>query len=278
MIKSILLATDGSEHAWTAWRYSLDIAHASHAWIRVLSVVDVRVVRERTAPAMGGFYMNIDPVPTEVIVAELEVRHRRFTKDFLKRTESEGLKAQATLLRGVPAEQICHHDPLVDLIAMGHRGSRSSTDRFFMGSTAESVVRTSSKPVLIAPEKYVKAERILVAYDGSAPSKRALHWAAELASTMNLSLDAVYVGDNPTYAAVTVREASEYLKPYGIRDIHTIHREGRVAKQILETARDRGAGMIVMGAHGRSRIQEALLGSITEDVLRKMDRPVLMTR
>ena len=36
--------------------------------------------------------------------------------------------------------------------------------------------------------------------------------------------------------------------------------------------------LVAMGAHGHSRIREALLGSVTEAMLQKMDRPLLMTR
>ena len=61
-------------------------------------------------------------------------------------------------------------------------------------------------------------------------------------------------------------------------DWYTIRREGNVAQQILQVAQEVGAGLIVMGAHGHSRIREAFLGSVTEDMLQKMDRPLLMTR
>jgi len=47
---------------------------------------------------------------------------------------------------------------------------------------------------------------------------------------------------------------------------------------IINTAKDMGASLIVMGAHGRSYIRGALLGSVTHKVLRRTRTPLLIAR
>jgi nucleotide-binding universal stress UspA family protein len=51
--------------------------------------------------------------------------------------------------------------------------------------------------------------------------------------------------------------------------------EGDPARTILETARETGCDLIVMGTHGRSGLGRFLMGSVAERVLRKAPCPVL---
>ncbi len=53
---------------------------------------------------------------------------------------------------------------------------------------------------------------------------------------------------------------------------------GRPFMKIIEYARTRKIDMIVLGTHGRSGLQHALLGSVTERVVRKAPCPVLTIR
>lgn len=277
MIKSILLGMDGSEHAWSAWRYALDLARVYRAWLRALAVVDTRVLAEQTRAAHGGFYPS--PLGPEYGRAEdAETKLNELLEEVRRKTEAAGVRAQVMLSRGDPAPTIWSHDPLVDLIAIGHRGDRGGWDRFTMGSVAVGVVRHSSRPVLVAPTEYKPIQRLLVAYDGSESSKHALTWAADLAGTMKLPLEVVHVNDNSALGVMTVREANAYFKPYGLSEVNTIVREGEVAQQILAVAGERGAGLIIMGAYGHSRLREMILGSVTEEVLRQAETPLLLTR
>jgi len=53
---------------------------------------------------------------------------------------------------------------------------------------------------------------------------------------------------------------------------------GAPHEEIVRTAEEEGAGMIVMGTHGRSGLNRALLGSVTERVIRLARCPVLTVR
>jgi nucleotide-binding universal stress UspA family protein len=55
-------------------------------------------------------------------------------------------------------------------------------------------------------------------------------------------------------------------------------RTGDARDQILQAAKELGADMIVMGTHGRRGVRRALLGSVTESVVRSADCPVLTVR
>ena len=53
---------------------------------------------------------------------------------------------------------------------------------------------------------------------------------------------------------------------------------GEPAAEILEVARTRGAELVVMGTHGRTGLEHALMGSIAERVVRRAHCPVLTVR
>ncbi|HEY1582811.1 MAG TPA: universal stress protein [Chthoniobacterales bacterium] len=53
-------------------------------------------------------------------------------------------------------------------------------------------------------------------------------------------------------------------------------REGTVVEEILKTAEEISANLIVMGTHGHGSVYNLLVGSVTEGVLKAAARPVLL--
>jgi nucleotide-binding universal stress UspA family protein len=53
-------------------------------------------------------------------------------------------------------------------------------------------------------------------------------------------------------------------------------REGTVVAEILKTAREVSADLIVMGTHGHGAVYNLLVGSVTEGILKSNERPVLL--
>lgn len=60
--------------------------------------------------------------------------------------------------------------------------------------------------------------------------------------------------------------------------IRGIVKQGETWRTILETADEVGAGMIVMGTHGRKGLPRALLGSVAEKIVRMSHVPVVTVR
>ncbi len=59
-----------------------------------------------------------------------------------------------------------------------------------------------------------------------------------------------------------------------VTDIRIVH--GRPATTIVEQAQETAADLVVLGTHGRSGVQRALLGSVARHVIGQIDRPVLL--
>lgn len=73
------------------------------------------------------------------------------------------------------------------------------------------------------------------------------------------------------------REAASYLSRHGIHaEVHEVERSGTIAATIAETARQRDAGLIVMGLFGKSRLRELLLGGVSRALLDTAKVPLLL--
>ena len=139
---------------------------------------------------------------------------------------------------------------------------------------------------------------ILLATDGSQEAQLAATTAADLTQKTNSELHVVTVGpDYPLYELPehpaefedvlreNRREAKEMLEQQakqieeaGVTINETHLREGRAAEEIVEVAEEIGAGLIVMGSRGYGRLRRALLGSVSDAVVRHAHCPVTIVR
>jgi nucleotide-binding universal stress UspA family protein len=135
--------------------------------------------------------------------------------------------------------------------------------------------------------------KILLATDSSREAELAATTAVDLANSTNSELHVIHVGDFlPTFLAQTEvepaqleREAQQLLDEQvrGIEEAggtvkETHLRLGRADEEIVDLAQNIGAGMIVMGSRGRGRIRRALMGSVSESVVRHAHCPVTIVR
>jgi nucleotide-binding universal stress UspA family protein len=140
--------------------------------------------------------------------------------------------------------------------------------------------------------------KILLATDGSDESDLAATTAAELAKSTDSELDVIYVLEAepwnlPQRELVEDPQRYEDLKEEGrrIRDRHVEKIEagggsvsnahlatGNPADQIVAYAQDEGAGLIVMGSRGLGGIRRALMGSVSDAVVRHAHCPVMVVR
>ncbi|SEW30420.1 universal stress protein [Halobacterium jilantaiense] len=134
---------------------------------------------------------------------------------------------------------------------------------------------------------------ILLPTDGSDAADAAVDNALSLAAKYDATLHVLYVADTTEYSTVTFEDSVvDPLQREGedVVDgvVERADAEGVAAKGVVmqggvfETIKDyvadEGIDAIVMGTHGRRGLGRALLGSVTERVVRTSDVPVLTVR
>ena len=149
-IRSILLPTDFSECAGHALPAAASLARIVGARIICLHVIEPLV------PTVGWTPIA-EPLPVADMSEQLEDSATRELPKIADCEECDGLEVEEVIVHGDAATEIVRvaKERDVDLIVISSHG-RTGLGRILFGSTAESVVRHASCPVLVVkppPEK-----------------------------------------------------------------------------------------------------------------------------
>ena len=132
-------------------------------------------------------------------------------------------------------------------------------------------------------------KRILLAYDGGEPAKRALDQTIELAIKFTAEVGVISVvpvktghapidpWDDRTVHAEELLEARRALREAGI-EAEMLEPGGDVAKTIERVADERGYDTIVIGSRGLGSLAKVLQGSVSEHVATHAHATVIVAR
>ncbi|HEX6869602.1 MAG TPA: universal stress protein [Micromonosporaceae bacterium] len=134
--------------------------------------------------------------------------------------------------------------------------------------------------------------RIVVGVDGSEGGRRALAWAVREAMPRGGAVQAVSAWrwdglDMPPHAAThpdQERDRADRVLAQEIEALPDVDRVGvSIAAEVVEgraadvlTAAARDADLLVLGSHGHSRVRHTVLGSVSEECIRKATCPVVV--
>lgn len=76
-------------------------------------------------------------------------------------------------------------------------------------------------------------------------------------------------------SAKRLEEAAAALHGKGF-EVDTVVGTGPVVEELVRVAQERGAGVILAGTHGHRTVEDVLLGSTVQQLVREADRPVLL--
>lgn len=279
MIKTILIATDGSDYSKTAVEYGIYFAEKLEASLIGLHVTDIRLL---PGPFFGDVTGTISPPPYQdaipIMEAALQDRADAILKAFQEQCGSKAVCRAIRKVTGIIDETIIEEGENADCILLAQRGERSHrVGGAILGSTAESVVRLSGKPVLITPATFIETESIALAYDGSPTADHALQLAVALSDKALWPLTVITISSDPKATDQTIKKIEPLLEGLAIK-AETIVLTGKEDKVLLQFIQEGSVEMMIMGAFGHNRLHELFLGSTTSSIIRKSPIPILMTR
>jgi nucleotide-binding universal stress UspA family protein len=293
----ILLATDGSPEAERALRMAATLSERLGAELHLVSV---------------------EPMPDPLSWPEARIMSPELRGDVRERAEDAARKllegqaekieemdleiSEVHAVAGRPDTEIVRvaEEVGAGLVVLGSRGL-GPVRRAVMGSVSLSVVHHSHGSVLV-----VRGEGgdlpgpILLAVDGSEQARVAAEAAAEISSSTDSGLHVVFV--MPTaeqlyghhfYARElqeSVREQAEdevrafldeqvgWLEEHGGKVEDTHMAIGRPDAEIVRLAEELGVGLTVVGNRGLGGVRRALVGSVSDSVVRHAHGPVLVIR
>lgn len=200
----------------------------------------------------------------------------------MKRRDLSGQWLEVKAVAPVISETVSEIGRIADLVVVSetNRDGKNGVELDFV----ENVILGAGRPVLILPRKAdpdLNMSVIVCGYNGSKEAARAVHDAIPLLKKAKdvrlLWVDPVSEADQsgiPPGAGM-----AESLHRHGVKaTAETVHSEGlNPAETVMVRARDLGAGMIVMGAYGHSRIREFVLGGATRHALSNIAVPLFMS-
>jgi nucleotide-binding universal stress UspA family protein len=153
----------------------------------------------------------------------------------------------------------------------------------FLGfNIIEPLLFESGRPVLIYPSDYssrVSFDHVVIAWDGSQAAARAV-WDAIPVLRLAKSIEIVTVAGekelNDVAAANTLAPMLAYLGKKISVTVLT-YEGGSAGDLIRDHAVQNGANLVVLGAYGRSRWRELVLGGVTRDMLQQTSIPIMMS-
>ena len=277
--RKILVAFDGSATARNALAVASHLAKEDKSWIKVLTVL----------PDYKG---DMELVGVSNIKETIEGPGRKLIEEAREIADHEDVHILTNMTQGEPYDKIVHvaEDENCDLIVIGRRGTHQ-LERELMGSVTARVIGYTMKDVLVVPvEAKLTRKNILLATDGSPSCETAVDRAIEFAEEHSAALTAVsVVYTNDEYLALApgvveelIDKAKEKLaaivqkgKEAGVA-INVMVKEGEAFEAITSLARENNVDLIVMGSHGRKKLQSLLMGSVTERTIGYATCPVLV--
>ena len=285
MYKTIVVGYEGSEYSKAA---------LTEAAIRVKKTGGKLILVH--AVYFDDEEFGIAPVQLE---KRLEVGQKICYQTKEKFASAYGIEIESLVCEGEPPEVLVDiaQGKGADLIALGTHG-RKGLKRLLLGSVTSGVIHKSQCDVLVIKKRCTDCtgsfKSILVAYDGSASSRKCLARSISLARSEGAELTALYV--IPRYEEMveffmteSIRKslneegrkvlstANEIASKEGF-PLATMVQEGQSAAKVIEMAGKLKSDLIAMGSHGWTGVNKAIIGSTAERVIINAACPVLIVR
>jgi nucleotide-binding universal stress UspA family protein len=273
MIETILVATDGSEAASSAEQFGIGLATRLRARLSGCTVVEDRDVR---APNDGG--LGVAGFPESEVASYYRARAEAAAGRFSERARGAGAEAACETAHGSADDKIVERAQGLGLAVLGRDGKGVASRSNLSGSTVDAVLRKTARPTLVVPTGAQLAGPIVLGFDGSPGSRVAARLAVDLANGLGESVHVFVDSKDKGRAIARFEEVRQLVAGLSVEMRETSSTLGRPDVKLVDTAREAGAGVIVMGAYGRNRITDFFLGSNSAAVVRTSPIAVLLAR
>lgn len=281
----VLAALDNSIYADSVAAYAGWAASRLGSELELLHAIDITHGRPAGADLSG----NLSLGSQEALLGELASLDEQRGKLAQERGRQllEAAAAKVNAAHGIRADARQRHGALVDtllelesgvrLFVLGKRGEHADFATGHLGSNLERVVRSVHRPVLVASRAFRPVQRFLIAFDGSATTRKCVEMVCASPLLKGIDCHLVMVGEKNAGMTAHLQWAETRLKTDGFTPT-TECLQGAAETVIAEKVAAGAIDLLVMGAYGHSRIRSLILGSTTTQLLRSCTIPVLLLR
>jgi nucleotide-binding universal stress UspA family protein len=273
--KSIAVCLDNSRHVAQRMKYALSLAKEWDA-----ELVGI-YLSQYFAP-----YVSYDGVA--ILMAEFEeqakVARQRVSQECQVMAKEAGIPFRWLAFDSRDIDLAMSHMRTSDVIVANQVDS-TEEEAFTIEGFPENFLLGSGRPMIVIPTEYPEPLHfgtVVLAWNASKESARAVSDALPILQKAKKVLT-VSVEQKDFHYSPDVPEVDviAYLQRHQVNAVlmKPTSEHGRVGigQTLITTAKENGAGLIVMGAYGHSRLAEWVLGGVTRTLLRESTIPVLMS-
>lgn len=270
-IESVFHPTDFSKSSHIAFNHALRIALSNRSYLDILHVNSNKSDGRDWSgfPEVRGTLERWDVLekdsPKEAVHGRLGMKVRK-----VELGSKKPFAAISSFLETEPA----------DLIVLATQG-REGVPRWLERSVSEHVARRSMTATLFVPDGArgfvsgdrgeIELARVLIPVDHKPDPQSAIYAAGDFLRSVNAKatlVEALFIGE--------AKRMPEVAPPIGLDgSFERTARSGKPVDEIIKTAKEGKADLIVMATEGHDGFLDALRGSTTEQVLRRVPCPVL---
>lgn len=270
MIRRILLPLDPSAYSEAAMQYAVNIAKRQQSEIEGLTVIDIPDIEDNVTtfvPLPRGADLNIEH-ENEMIV-DARKKAQTLLNSFGELCQSEHVFCTQRQYEGRPENVILRESNFFDLVVIGMRTyfHFETTDK--SGHSLEMLLNNTITPILAVPENFKQIKKVLIAYDGSMPSTRALQRFVHMSINSDFEITLLMRDDDEEEAMNEMQKVTKYIHSYGNNiSVSRVWTDRNLIKTIEENYIN-NVDVVVCGMHARNAVEKFTIGTLPKYLIEK---------
>jgi nucleotide-binding universal stress UspA family protein len=270
-MKRILIPTDFSKFADQAIQVGAQIAKKNNCEIVLIHMLEF-------PGQMNDAITGETSIPEVMLFKRKAVEKLKSIKD---RPYLEGISITEVIRLDGAYDGISSYSNKndIDLIVMGSHGT-SGIEEVLIGSNTEKVVRLSNIPVLVIKKEVedFDVKNIVFASDFSEEIKKPFQKFLKLATFFNAKINLVMICTPNSFKSTSVAEKimKDFAAEFEIPGLSlNIYNDTNIEKGIINYSNAIEADLIGICTHGRTALTHFFNGSISEDLVNHVSKPVI---
>lgn len=265
MLKRILLLLGETASSVSARHYALHLARETGAELTGLAGVDLTFIESREPVPLGA--LAFKKHREQELIHQADEAKRRLHDTFANECKEQGVPFGWLAFEGDPLSSLYLASETRDLMVTGHDTAFHGKVREALPEMLAQLMLSSPRPMILCPDEPSGGRDILVAYDGSLPSMRAVQMFALLGIAAGGRVVVTAIDADQELAARRANSAVAFLESHNLdAEANPVPSSAAPEEIIRSEVANRNIGTVVMGAYGHRGWREVVFGSTTRSL------------
>ncbi len=288
MEKKIFACVNGHEPSETVCDYARWFGDKTNITIQLIHTLErsESAILDQTSDLAGNLGLGeTDELLEELVSIEhdakkLMLRRGKIVLEKSKRyIQSKGqLNIEKTLLHGPLQSNLLELVDEIELLVIGRKDqSQLERKNKRLGHNAEGAVRALEVPILIVEKPFRDIDKVMLAFDGSENSQKAVSFLSNQKRFHSCDLYLVHVGEMNQSLRDKWDKAKNDLQGE-CKNLHALEIQGNIVDGLIKVQKEKQVDFTVMGAFGQHWLKSYIIGSTTSEMINRSNGALLLVR